>query len=148
MRLLRPPAVPGWSPVPRQVRVQGLPADGETRRHAQTGSVGLAPYEGDSLSQSAQLSHHLSLLQCTTLQYINTLTVCCESLREIIEILSPIRADSVEGANGLKVTSSEEEFDWFSHLHCATGRKGGSSQLISRGVNWIEPLCIIRNTQR
>ena len=43
------------------------------------------------------------IFQCTTLQYIATLQVCCESLREIIEILSPIRSDSVEGANGLKV---------------------------------------------
>ena len=44
------------------------------------------------------------MFQRTTLQYISTLGVCCASLKEIIEILSPIRADSVEGANGLKVS--------------------------------------------
>ena len=73
------------------------------------------------------------VFQCTTLQYINTLTVCSDALREIIEILSPIRADSVEGANGLKVTCGGS--DWFGHLHTTPGRKGGSSQQIYRGVN-------------
>lgn len=71
-------------------------------------------------------------LQCTTLQYITTLGVCCASLKEIIEILSPIRADSVEGANGLKVSGDcrdEHEFDWFSHLHCGGGGKKGDSLL-------------------
>jgi len=72
-------------------------------------------------------------MKCTTLQYINTLTVCSDALREIIEILSPIRADSVEGANGLKVTCGGS--DWFGHLHTTPGRKGGSSQQIYRGVN-------------
>ena len=84
------------------------------------------------------------IFQCTTLQYINTLTVCCDALREIIEILSPIRADSVEGANGLKVTDGGS--DWFGHLHTTPGRKGGSSQQICRGVNGIFPsLFIIRS---
>ena len=53
--------------------------------------------------QMIQSRFYPSKFQCTTLQYISTLQVCCESLREIIEILSPIRSDSVEGANGLKV---------------------------------------------
>jgi len=50
-------------------------------------------------------------MKCTTLQYINTLTVCSEALREIIEILSPIRADSVEGANGLKAKHELEKLE-------------------------------------
>ena len=43
------------------------------------------------------------VFQCTTLQYINSLKVCCDALKEIIAILGPIRVDSEEGANGLKV---------------------------------------------
>ena len=82
------------------------------------------------------------MFQCTTLQYIHTLQVCCESLREIIEILSPIRADSVEGSNGLKVMNVmslpdlnlEHEFDWYSHLHEAQGKKGDSTQQLFRRV--------------
>ncbi len=42
--------------------------------------------------------------QCTTIQYVNSLKVACDTLREIIAILGPIRVDSVEGGNGLKVT--------------------------------------------
>jgi len=73
-------------------------------------------------------------MKCTTLQYITTLKVCCEALREIIDILSPIRADSVEGANGLKVLVGEGELDWFSHLHTQQGKKGGSCQQLTRGA--------------
>jgi len=50
-------------------------------------------------------------MKCTTLQYITTLKVCCEALREIIDILSPIRADSVEGANGLKAKHELEKLE-------------------------------------
>ena len=78
--------------------------------------------------------------QCTTLQYISTLGVCCTSLKEIIEILSPIRADSVEGANGLKVSGDcrdEHEFDWFSHLHCGEGKKGDSLLQINKRVHTL-----------
>ena len=78
-------------------------------------------------------------VQCTTLQYITTLKVCCEALREIIDILSPIRADSVEGANGLKVLVGEGELDWFSHLHTQQGKKGGSCQQLTRGVQQRYP---------
>ena len=42
-------------------------------------------------------------MKCTTLQYIHSLKVLCDNLREIITILGPIRVDSDEGANGLKV---------------------------------------------
>ena len=80
-------------------------------------------------------------VQCTTLQYITTLKVCCEALREIIDILSPIRADSVEGANGLKVLVGEGELDWFSHLHTQQGKKGGSCQQLTRGVQQRYPAC-------
>ena len=72
-------------------------------------------------------------------QYITTLKVCCEALREIIDILSPIRADSVEGANGLKVLVGEGELDWFSHLHTQQGKKGGSCQQLTRGVQQRYP---------
>ena len=50
MRLLRPLAVPTGRPLPRQVRVPGLPPDGETRSHAKAGPVGLAQNEGKSLN--------------------------------------------------------------------------------------------------
>ena len=83
----------------------------------------------------------LHMFQCTTLQYISTLGVCCASLKEIIEILSPIRADSVEGANGLKVSGDchdEHEFDWFSHLHCGgSGKKGDSLLQIHQRVDTL-----------
>ena len=83
----------------------------------------------------------LLMFQCTTLQYITTLGVCCASLKEIIEILSPIRADSVEGANGLKVSGDchdEHEFDWFSHLHCGgSGKKGDSLLQIHQRVDTL-----------
>ena len=45
-------------------------------------------------------------MKCTTLQYIQSLKVLCDNLREIITILGPIRVDSDEGANGLKVGNS------------------------------------------
>ena len=45
-------------------------------------------------------------MKCTTLQYIHSLKVLCDNLREIITILGPIRVDSDEGANGLKVGNS------------------------------------------
>jgi len=47
-------------------------------------------------------------MKCTTLQYINSLKVLCDSLREIIVILGPIRIDSDEGANGLKAKNELE----------------------------------------
>jgi hypothetical protein len=40
--------------------------------------------------------------QCTTIQYVNSLKVACDTLREIIAILGAIRVDSVEGGNGPK----------------------------------------------
>lgn len=47
-------------------------------------------------------------MKCTTIQYINSLKVLCDSLREIIVILGPIRIDSDEGANGLKAKNELE----------------------------------------
>lgn len=41
-------------------------------------------------------------MKCTTHQYIHSLKVLCDNLREIITILGPIRVDSDEGAKGLK----------------------------------------------
>ena len=46
------------------------------------------------------------ILKCTTLHYLGTLRVACTSLKEIIQILGPIRADSEEGAIGLKVSGA------------------------------------------
>ncbi|XP_023348143.1 protein msta isoform X2 [Eurytemora carolleeae] len=59
-------------------------------------------------------------MKCTTIQYVNSLQAVCASLREIISILGPIRVDSVEGGNGVKVG---EEDDLYLHLHFE-GRKG------------------------
>ena len=48
-----------------------------------------------------------SPFQSSTEEYTNTLTLCCEYLKEVIGILGPIRVDSEEGANGLKVITAE-----------------------------------------
>ena len=112
---------------------------GETRSNAETGPVGLAQDEGKIEYKKNPVPGSIVTVQCTTLQYITTLKVCCEALREIIDILSPIRADSVEGANGLKVLVGEGELDWFSHLHTQQGKKGGSCQQLTRGVQQRYP---------
>jgi len=50
-------------------------------------------------------------MKCTTVQYISSLEAVCQSLREIIAILGPIRVDSVEGGNGLKAKQELEELE-------------------------------------
>lgn len=50
-------------------------------------------------------------MKCTTHQYIHSLTVICESLKEVIQILGPIRVDSDEGANGLKAKHELETLE-------------------------------------
>jgi len=47
-------------------------------------------------------------MKCTTLQYISSLKMACESLREVIDILGPIRVNSDEGAKGLKAKNELE----------------------------------------
>ena len=62
----------------------------------------------------ARLEYHAGWISCNEKyiniqfqssieEYTNTLTLCCEYLKEVINILGPIRVDSEEGANGLKV---------------------------------------------
>jgi len=77
-------------------------------------------------------------MKCTTLQYIHSLKVLCENLREIIVILGPIRVDSDEGANGLKNSDGNP----LSHLQMQPGRKGGLSagQCQARAKNELEVL--------
>jgi len=74
-------------------------------------------------------------MKCTTLQYIANLKGCCDSLKEIIAILGPIRVDAEEGAMGLKVKLSVglgldpvlvDTNNNFLHLHHEEGRKGES----------------------
>jgi len=75
-------------------------------------------------------------MKCTTLQYIANLKGCCDSLKEIIAILGPIRVDAEEGAMGLKVILEVGRGiepvlvltnNNFLHLHHEEGKKGGES---------------------
>jgi len=50
-------------------------------------------------------------MKCTTLQYIANLKGCCDSLKEIIAILGPIRVDAEEGAMGLKAKHALEKLE-------------------------------------
>ena len=72
---------------------------------------------------------------------------CCDALREIIAILGPIRVDSEEGANGLKVMLESMMLidpdlgtsrNNFLHLH-EEGRKGETSHLMQIRVKPVKP---------
>ena len=76
--------------------------------------------------------------------------MCCDALKEIIAILGPIRVDSEEGANGLKVMMSvgmgmgiQPVLVWtnncFLHLHHEEGKKGESPHQMQFGVKFILP---------
>lgn len=100
----------------------------------------------------------IGLFQCTTIQYIANLKGCCDSLKEIIAILGPIRVDAEEGAIGLKVmlgvgmgiepvlvfTNNN-----FLHLHHEEGKKGESLHQMQFGVKFILPcLVFVKNLSR
>jgi len=74
-------------------------------------------------------------MKCTTLQYISSLKMACESLREVIDILGPIRVNSDEGAKGLK------SFNSYAHLFLTKGRKGDKASTVQNGAkNELESL--------
>ena len=76
---------------------------GEVWSSDKTCSVGLVENEG---IKTVEIQNLIINVQCTTLQYIQTLEACCDILKEVIEIFAPIRSDSSEGKNGIKVTFS------------------------------------------
>ena len=77
---------------------------GETWGYVELGPAGLEYHAGWTSCCGKCLSNPF---QSSTEEYTNTLTLCCEYLKEVIGILGPIRVDSEEGANGLKVITAE-----------------------------------------
>ena len=76
--------------------------------------------------------------------------MCCDALKEIIGILGPIRVDSEEGANGLKVMMGlgmRKGIDpvlvltnnSFLHLHHEENKKGDRPHQMQFGVKFILP---------